>query len=280
MNPPENPRAELTLGTADNAPPSSVNLLESIGDRSLRFANRLGDALYLLVDALSGLKDLAGPTGFYLRRTILQQVYFTAAQAFWLVNLIGILLGILVVLPLETFGVTDVETQAHVMQLALFHQLAPLLAALVVIGRSGTAVTAELGDLNQRGALQSLLAMGVEPHRFVVLPRVIGMTVSLLLLGLWGNLAAVAGAGAYNALRGISSFGNFAAACVARVSPLDVVFTSTMILSFGVFIALIHCHFGLRSTSTVEVQRNLPRAFVISLLGLLVLTVLFVAVRS
>ena len=185
-------------------------LLERIGGRFLLSVRRTVDALYLLVDAFSGLGDLIGPTGFYLRRTIYQQVYFTAAQAFWLVNLIGILLGILVVLPLGTFGVTDVETQAHVMQLALFHQLAPLLAALVVIGRSGTAITAEIGDLNQGGALNSLIAMGIEPHRFVVLPRVIALTVSLLLLGFWGNLAAIVGAGTYNALSGTASFQNFA----------------------------------------------------------------------
>ena len=279
MNSPENPRAALPLPTVAGSGTPAVGFLEAVGGRFLRSVERVGDALYLLVDALSGLRDLVGPTGFYLRRSILQQVYFTAVQAFWLVNLIGLLLGILVVLPLGSFGVTDVETQSRVIQLALFHQLGPLLAALVVIGRSGTAVTAELGDLNQRGALESLIAMGVEPHRFVVLPRVLGLTLSLLLLGFWGNLAAIVGAGGYNALRGIAGFGHFAAACVARITPVDVLFTSTMILCFGVCIAVIHCHFGLRSTSTVEVQRNLPRAFVISLLSLLLLTVLFMAVR-
>lgn len=280
MNSPENPHAALPLPKVADSETPAVGFLEAVGGRFLLSIERVGDALYLLVDALAGLRDLVGPTGFYLRRAILQQIYFTAAQAFWLVNLIGILLGILVVLPLGSFGVTDVQTQAQVMQLALFHQLGPLLAALVVIGRSGTAVTAEIGDLNQRGALDSLIAMGVEPHRFLVLPRLIGLTVSLLLLGFWGNLAAIIGAGGYNTLRGVAGFDHFAAACVARITPVDVVFTTSMILCFGVFIAVIHCHFGLRSTSTVEVQRNLPRAFVISLLGLLLLTVLFMAVRT
>lgn len=257
----------------------ALGALEELGDRFLRVGRGLGDAVFLLANALSGYRDLTGPAAYYLRRTIVQQIYFTAVQAFWLVNLIGIALGILVVLPLDSFGVTDVETQAQVIQLALFHQLVPILAALVVIGRSGTAVTAEIGDLNQGGAIESLIAMGVEPHRFLVLPRVIGLTVSLLLLAFWGNLAAIAGAGAFNALRGVASFGNFAAACAARVSPIDILFTTLMVLCFGIFIALAHCHFGLRSGSAVEVQRNLPKAFVTSLLGVLGLTVLFVAVR-
>lgn len=239
----------------------------------------MGDPVFLLANAFSGLADLASPTGHYLRRIIVQQLYFTAVQAFWLINLIGVALGILVILPLLGFGVADVETQARVIQLALFHQLVPILAALVVIGRSGTAVTAEIGDLNQCGAIDSLLAMGIEPHRFVVLPRVLGLTASLLLLTFWGNLAAIVGAGVYNTLDGNAGFGNFAAACAATLSVVDVVFTALMTACFGVFIALAHCDFGLRSGSSVEVQRNLPKAFVTSLLGVLAITVLFVAVR-
>jgi phospholipid/cholesterol/gamma-HCH transport system permease protein len=253
--------------------------VERLGGVVQRQARPPGDAIYLLANALSGFGDLFSPTGFHLRRTIVQQLYFTAVQAFWLVNLIGIALGILVILPLIGFGITDVETQARVIQLALFHQLVPILAALVVIGRSGTAVTAEIGDLNQSGAVDSLLTMGIEPHRFIVLPRLLGLTGALLLLAFWGNVAAIVGAGVFNSLRGHASFGNFAAACAATLSPVEIVFTGLMVLCFGVFIALVHCHYGLRSASSVEVQRNLPKAFVGSLLAVIGITVLFVAVR-
>lgn len=253
--------------------------LERLGAVVQRPARPAGDAIYLLANSLSGIGDLFSPTGFLLRRTIVQQLYFTAVQAFWLINLIGIALGILVILPLIGFGVTDVETQSQVIQLALFHQLVPILAALIVIGRSGTAVTAEIGDLNQGGAIESLLNMGIEPHRFIVLPRLLGLTGALMLLTFWGNLAAVMGAGAFNAMRGHASLGNFAAACAARISLVEFVFTAMMVLCFGVFIALSHCYFGLRSGSTVEVQRNLPKAFVTSLIGVIGITVLFVAVR-
>jgi phospholipid/cholesterol/gamma-HCH transport system permease protein len=253
--------------------------VEATGAGVLRLGRTIGDAVYLLANALSGIGDLRAPAGYYLRRAIVQQLYFTAAQAFWLINLIGLALGVLVILPLTGLGVTDVGTQARVMQLALFHQLVPILAALVVIGRSGTAVTAEIGDLNQGGAIDSLLAMGIDPHRFIVLPRVLGLCASLLLLTLWGIIAAVVGAGAFNALAGHASFANFAAACTATITPADVLFTGLMVLCYGVFIALTHCHFGLRAASSTEVQRNLPRAFVASLLGVIGLTVLFVVVR-
>lgn len=254
--------------------------LEDVGEVPWTLGRRLGDTAYLLANALSGLPDLFGAQGHYLRRTIIQQIYFTAVQAFWLINVIGIALGILVILPLLAFGAGDVDLQARVMRVALFHQLVPLLTAWVVIGRSGTAVTAEMGEFRHGGVVDALLGMGIEPHRFLVLPRLLGVTASLLLLTLWGNFAAVFGAGMFNAFKGTASLDHFARACAAAVDPLDSMLTLLMVLCYGVAIALVQCTFGLRSLSAVEVQRNLPRAFVQSLLACVAITVLFTLVRQ
>lgn len=263
------------------APPSAAVLraLEALGGVPWSVGQRVGDTAYLLASALSGLPDVVTRRGQELRRTIVQQLYFTAVQAFWLINVIGMALGILAVLPLITFGVADAELQARVIKIALFHQLVPLLTAWVVIGRSGTAVTAEMGDFRHGGVVDALLMLGIEPHRFLVLPRLLGLTLSLVLLTLWGNLAAVFGAGLYNVFKGQASLDNFARACAAAVDPIDSLLTLLMVLCYGVAIALIQCHFGLRARSAVEVQRNLPRAFVNSLLACFAITVLFTLVR-
>jgi phospholipid/cholesterol/gamma-HCH transport system permease protein len=258
----------------------TLHLLETTGQLVWPYGRSLGDLAYRLANALSGLGDLAGPRGFYIRRTIVQQVYFTAVQAFWLINVIGIALGVLIILPMLNFGVSDVELQATVMKLALFHQLAPFLTALVVIGRSGTALTAEMGEFQYSGVIDSLLMMGIDPDRFLVLPRLIGVTVSLLLLTLWANLAALFGAGAYNALVGAASLDNFIRACAAVIDPIDTLLTLLMVLAYGMTIALVQCGFGLRSRNVVELQRNLPKAFVQALLLCVGITVLFMLVRT
>lgn len=254
--------------------------LEAIGQLAWPTGRSLGDQAYRLANALSGLGDLAGPRGFYIRRTIVQQIYFTAVQAFWLINVIGIALGILITLPMLNFGVTDIHLQATVMKLALFHQLAPFLAALVVIGRSGTALTAEMGEFQYGGVIDSLLMMGIDPDRFLVLPRLIGVTVSLLLLTLWANLAAIVGAGSYSALVGAASLDNFILACTAVIDPLDTLLTMLMVASYGITITLVQCSFGLRSRNVVELQRNLPKAYVQALLLCVGITLLFTLVRA
>lgn len=258
----------------------ALDFLEVAGSVPWRIGQRFGDTAYLLASALAGLPDTIGSRGHDLRRTIVQQLYFTAVQAFWLINVIGIALGILVILPLLSFGITDVALQAQVIKIALFHQLVPLLTAWVVIGRSGTAVTAEMGEFRHGGVVDGLLMLGIEPHRFLILPRLVGLAGALVLLTLWGNLGAVFGAGTYNAARGIASLENVARACAAVVEPVDLVLTLLMVVCYGVAIALIHCQFGLRSRSAVEVQRNLPRAFVSALLASVGITVLFTFVRQ
>lgn len=231
-------------------------------------------------NALLGVADLRRPLGCYLRRMLLQQVYFTAVQAFWLINLIGVSLGVLLALPLLSLGLSQVELQATVMKVALFHQLAPLLSALVVIGRSGTALTAELAEFHYGGVVDALRMLGIDPDRFILLPRLLGVPLSLLLLTFWANVSAVLGAATYNWLVNGLPPEAFVRACAAVINPLDALLTLWMVLAYGCAIVLVQSHFGLRARNVVELQRNLPRAFVHSLLWCVGCTLFFTLVRD
>lgn len=257
-----------------------LSLLESTGEKTLGLARSFGNALYLFSNASAGLLYWRGGPGFYLRHTGMQQIYFTAVQAFWLVFLVGFAMGIMAVLPLLAFGVGSVELQAKILNLVMFHQLIPFLVALIVVGRSGTAITAEIGHMQSTAVVDSLLAMGIEPHRFVVLPRMVGVTVSVMLLTLWGNCGAVLGAGAFNALQGAASFDNFIRACAGQVSPVAVLITALMTASYGIVVTLVNAYFGLKSRTPIDVQRHLSPAFVNSFIAVVIITALFALVRA
>jgi phospholipid/cholesterol/gamma-HCH transport system permease protein len=230
------------------------------------------DLMYLLANALGGAVALRTP---YFWRSLTQQLYFTAVQVFWLANLIGLALGVLAVLPLLSFGLSSAAMQATVMRVVLFHQLVPLMIALVVIGRSGTAITSELGDMQSKGVVDSMLLMGIEPHHFLVLPRLLGMVISLQLLTLWANLAAIAGGALFNALRGAVGARHFVDACLGAVEPFAVLQSALMVLAYALAIGLVHCYYGLQSQTSTDVQRNLALAFVRSLIACVAITVLF-----
>jgi phospholipid/cholesterol/gamma-HCH transport system permease protein len=220
-----------------------------------------------------------GPLGFYLRRTVIQQVYFTAVQAFWLMVLVGAVLGVLVAFPLLAFGITEAGVQATVMKTALFHQMVPLLSALVVVGRSGTALTAEVAEFHYRGVVESLAVMGIDPDDFILLPRLLGVTGSLVLLTLWANVGAILGAAAFNAWRGTATLPAFLQACTQAVEPLDAGLTLLMTLACGCAIVLVQTRIGFRARDVVELQRSLPQAFVRSLLWCVGITLAFTLMR-
>lgn len=267
------PRRHLLSPALDQA--------EAIGNGVVGLVHGTGNVLYLLANATAGLFSLLQPGHrAYLLHTLIQQLYFTAAQAVWLVLLVGLAFGVMAVLPLLSFGVSDVGLQASIMKVVVLNQLVPLFTALIVVGRSGTAITAELGDMQANAVVDSLLVMGIEPHRFLVLPRLLGASFSLMLLTLWGSFGAIVGGGIFNAMQGFASFWNFLAACAAATTPIDVVLTALMAFAYGVGIALVQAHYGLRARSSIEVQRFLSVAFVNSLLTCLAITVLFALVRQ
>ena len=259
---------------------SILSRIDALGDGVVGKFRAFGDALYLLANAIAGLFHVRGAQAFYLRHTLVQQLYFTAVQAFWLVMLVGLAMGVMAVLPLLAFGVGSVDLQAKILNVVMFHQLIPFLTALIVIGRSGTAVTAEIGHMQSNAVIDSLLAMGIEPHRFIVLPRMLGLTISLILLTLWGDIGAVLGAGLFNHAKGAASFPNFLDACARTVTPVSVVITAMMCACYGVAIALVNAYFGLKSRSAVEVQRHLSPAFVQSFMACIVITALFSLIRT
>jgi phospholipid/cholesterol/gamma-HCH transport system permease protein len=258
----------------------AFDLAEAIGAGVLNLVRGTGDMLYLLANTTAGLFSLRGGHRAYLFHTLIQQLYFTAAQAVWLVLLVGLAFGVMAVLPLLAFGVSDVGLQASILKVVVLQQLVPLITALIVIGRSGTAITAELGDMQANGVTDSLLAMGVEPHRFLVLPRLLGASLSVMLLTLWGSFGAIVGGGLFNAMKGYASFWNFLRACAGTTTLVDIVLTALMAFSYGVGIALVQAYYGLRARSSIEVQRFLSVAFVNSLLTCLFITVLFALVRQ
>jgi len=254
--------------------------LESTGAFVLGHLRAFGDGLYLFSNACAGLLQLSGGRGFYLFQAVTQQLYFTAVQAFWLVTLVGLALGVMAVLPLLAFGVSAVDLQAQIIRVVLFHQLVPFLTALIIIGRSGTVITAELGHMQSNAVIDSLLAMGIEPHRFLLLPRMIALTVALVLLTIWGNLGAVIGAALYNEFKGASGFVNFVDACARNIIPLDTLLTALMSACHGIAIALVNGYFGLKSRSTVDVQRHLSPAFISAFIACIAITALFSLIRT
>jgi len=129
---------------------------------------------------------------------------------------------------------------------SLIRELGPMLAAILVAGRSGSAITAQIGVMRVTEELDAMRVMGI-PHGFrLVMPRTLALALAMPLISVWTTLAALAGGMlAADISMGISpSYFVQALPAAVKIGNLGLAMAKSVV--FGAFIALIGCHWGLR----------------------------------
>ena len=262
----------------------------------LRWVAGLGRRLLEFFDHAAGLVALLGQMVLeslhLLRRPrdipwreISANVYRTGAQALPITALLGFLIGItlsyLTTQQLQAFG-ADVFI-VNILGISIIRELGPMLAAVLVAGRSGSSMTAQLGVMRVTQELDALTVSGISPGLRLVFPKVVALTITLPLLVLWTNaISIVGGALAAQAQLGIS-MGHFLASLPEAVPYANLWLGVGKAAVFGFLIALIACHFGLRVLPNTEslgagTTRSVVTAITVVILVDAVFAVLFVDV--
>ncbi len=128
-------------------------------------------------------------------RVLAAQIYFTGWQALPLITTLGLATGGILILQglgnLNMLGWT--QMLGNFMVVALVREAGPLLTALIVIARSGTAVASEIGNMRANREIEALESMGINPLSFIVFPRVVGGVISVLCLAFYFNFIGIIG---------------------------------------------------------------------------------------
>lgn len=123
------------------------------------------------------------------------QIYFTGWQAVPLISMLAIGSGAIVILQssmqLSLLGGT--EMLGNLLVVIIVRELGPLITALVVIARSGTAVASELGNMRANREIEALESIGIHPLSYIVFPRIVGGVISILCLAFFFNVTAIFG---------------------------------------------------------------------------------------
>lgn len=181
-------------------------------------------------------------------------IYESGVRALGITALVGFLIGIVLsylsALQLKLFG-AEVYI-INILGLSIIRELGPLLAAILVAGRSGSAMTAQIGIMRVTEELDALSAMGIAHSLRLVLPKVMALSVVMPLLGIWTCGSALLGgmASAFVTLDiGVAQF----FLKLPEVVPLVNVFIGIgKSVVFGWVIALLACHFGFRIKPNTE----------------------------
>ena len=158
--------------------------------------------------------------------------------------LIGVVLAYLTSQQLRQFGADAYIV--NILGIAVIRELGPLLAAILIAGRSGSAITAQIGVMRVTDELDAMRVMGISHSFRLVMPRAMALALAMPLISAWTTACALAGGmlAADISLGVTPTF--FLHALPEAVSPGNLGLATSKSVVFGILIALIGCHFGLR----------------------------------
>lgn len=261
------------------ATPAPRRLLETAGRQILLATNvfrELGAfALITLGVAVSRLTI----GGHVIRRLIVAQIWDAGVRLLPMIGFLAAALG-LVIIGQTLALLTTVGAERYIgiiMVTVVVRELGPLLTAILVIARSGTATVVELGTVRALGEVEALESLGIDPVHYLVVPRVIGIATSVFCLTMYFVVVALVSGWVFAFLRDVpllpsDYFGQLAENL--RWQDFVLLFLKTSL--FGSVIGVVSCFHGLaRPLRVEEVSRVATRAVVESVVGCVLLDAVF-----
>ncbi len=185
-----------------------------------------------------------------------------------LVALICFLVGMIMVLQsayqLQELGALDMV--ASLVGISVTRELAPLLTAVIVSGRVGSAIAAELGTMQVSQEVDAMKVMGIDPVSFLVVPRLIALLIALPCLTVFGDVIGILG-GQFVAVTVLEMSASHYSALTLDALVLEDIYTGLVkAVAFAVIIGLVGCHQGLSTFGGAdEVGRSTTAAVVRSI---------------
>lgn len=262
-------------GQAAESPPKSASpaqRIESLGEKTVRLLHDLkaqisftGEAFVKLLTTLIHPRTLRWRDTFLIaEKAGANAVGITALLGF----LIGMILAFQSAVSMQKFGAQVFVTD--LVCLALFRELGPLITAFVLASRSGSAFAAEIGTMKINEEIDALTTMGLDPVRFLVVPRLIAAICVIPLLTMFNNLFGLIGCGVV-----MSFFGSPPMTYLHRIQQAatmtDLCGGLAKTFFFGALIAGIGCLQGIRTgTGPSAVGDSATRAVVSGIVAIVV----------
>ena len=271
-------RENMCAAQADHRVNWLAQWLEEIGRGSIDFYKQVlnlcaffGEILVVVVEAMLQPKR-------FRPSAVVRQMYEVWIRALVIVAVLCFLIGVVIayqgVQQLRQFGAETFTVEA--VGIGMFRELGPLLTAIIVAGRSGSAFTAQIGTMQVNQEVDAMRTIGLNPIEWLVLPRITALLISMPLLAFWGDMAGLLGGAVACTIYLDFTFVQFFDRLRDTVGVWH--FYTGMIKApvFGVVIAVIGCFEGLQVRGSAEsVGQLTTKAVVESIFCVIVLDAIF-----
>ena len=255
----------------------------------MELAARIGGAVTDRLAYLGALASLGSRAAYFtfvapfqgkplrLQRAISQAMQ-VGVRALPILSLITFFIGLILALQsayeLRKFGAINYVASA--VAVSMTRELGPLITAIVVIGRSGSAFAAEIGTMKVTEEIDALETMAINPVHFLVTPKFLAMMVMLPCLTIWANSMGILGGALFGVAQANFVFGGYVRASLDALLLRDIVTGLIKSVMFGITITAVGCHEGLSTGGGAEqVGRSTTRAVVVSIFLVILVDLVF-----
>lgn len=230
-------------------PRSPKNAVERIGEAVLSTTEAIGHDAILLARSVVWCRG-----AFRKAHEIARQMFIAGVMSFPVVALVavfaGAVLGLQAGLTLRAYGIAS--KIGAIVSASMVREMGPIMTALILAGRVGSAMAAELGTMRVSEEVDALEAMSIDPVGFLVMPRLVAMAIMAPVLTVFADIIGIIGGGVVSFHQvGVSYTAYFDEA----INVLVLVDLNSSVIKgmiFGVIIAIVGCGRGLRAQSSAE----------------------------
>lgn len=258
-------------------------LAEQVGQASLGIWAALADLVSFIGVCAQSLGRMARGRATYQRSDLLLAIQEAGAESLPIVSLISFLIGMIFafvgVRQLEQFGAGIYV--ADLVAVAMVREMAPIMTAIIMAGRTGAAYAAGLGTMKVNEEIDALSSLGVNPIDFLVLPRLVALIIMLPLLTLYGSLLGILGGAAVSLVMLDVSFVQYVAQTADSMGLSSLLGGLFKAFVYGSLVAVAGCQQGMAcGDSAMAVGQATTRAVVTGIVLIIVsaaiLTVIYI----
>ena len=203
-----------------------------------------------------------------VRNTLLKQLYFSGLQSVGAVSVMGFLAGLIMVMQVSNLVGRNELLTLHTLIWTMVRELGPLLTAIVIVGRSSSAIASELAAMQVNGEIRSLRRMGISPVAYLVVPRILAMMIASLVLTFCFQVIAIGTGMVVTAWNIDISLTGEVDHFFEMLSYLEIFSALLKSLCFGIIVSLVSCYYGLAvKHSMTEIPVSASHAVIRSLLA-------------
>jgi phospholipid/cholesterol/gamma-HCH transport system permease protein len=257
-----------------------MSILERAGALALSPVSKVTELAALFLEVVKIAWRERGVGKNLVLDVTMRQILFTGVEALKIVTVISLLIGGAVIF--ETFsilpGIGGEAVMGQILVIVVVRELGPLLTAFIVIGRSGTAISTEIGYMMVNHEIEAIEMMGINPLRFIVLPRLVGVAVAIVCLSFYFNVIALFGGYGFARLIVDYPLSSYIADLSGALGFWDVMVSGIKCFMFGLIVALVCCYRGFSvKFSFTEIPQVTTKAVVTSIYLCFIVNILITA---